>query len=53
MVNDMPAEAIDRAFAVLAEGDNVPMAPQRTFWSERYAQLVERYGIGWHLSAEG
>lgn len=52
MVNGMAPEEIDRAFAVLAEGGRVLMAPQRTFWSPRYAQLTDRHGIGWQLSAE-
>jgi uncharacterized glyoxalase superfamily protein PhnB len=30
----------------------VAMAPQETFWSARYAQLTDRFGIGWQLSAE-
>jgi PhnB protein len=52
MVNDMAPKAIDQAFAVLAESGTVLTSPQNTFWSERYAQLVDRYGIGWQLSAE-
>jgi PhnB protein len=52
MVAKMEAEAIDKAFAVLAEGGLVSMPPQETFWSARYAQLTDRYGIGWQLSAE-
>jgi PhnB protein len=52
MVAYMQPEAIDRAFAVLAEEGLVATPPQKTFWSARYAQLTDRYGIGWQLSAE-
>jgi PhnB protein len=52
MVHGMAPEEIDRAFAVLAEGGRVTMPAQKTFWSERYGSLVDRFGIGWQLSAE-
>ncbi|MHB1318083.1 MAG: VOC family protein [Anaerolineae bacterium] len=52
MVANMEPDAIDEAFAVLAEGGQVTMPPQETFWSPRYAQLTDRFGIGWQLSAE-
>ncbi|NLT73544.1 MAG: VOC family protein [Chloroflexi bacterium] len=52
MVNRMAREEIDRAFAVLAEGGEVLMTPQITFWSPWYGQLIDRYGLVWQLSAE-
>lgn len=52
MIANMQSDAIDTAFAVLSEGGQVVMPPQTTFWSACYAQLTDRFGIGWQLSAE-
>jgi PhnB protein len=36
-----------RIFAGLAEGGDVGMDWQRTFWAERFGMCVDRYGVGW------
>ncbi|HEX4646137.1 MAG TPA: VOC family protein, partial [Verrucomicrobiae bacterium] len=43
------AEA-DRAFAALAEGGQVKMPLNKTFWSPRFGMLTDRFGIGWMVS---
>ena len=45
------AEA-ERAFHALAEGGEVRMAGQRTFWSPFFAVLVDRFGIPWEVTCE-
>jgi PhnB protein len=37
----------ERIFAGLAEGGEVGMEMQKTFWAERFGMCVDRYGIGW------
>jgi PhnB protein len=41
---------LDRTFTALAEGGTVTMPPGRTFWSERFGMLTDRFGIGWMLT---
>jgi PhnB protein len=40
-------EDAERAFTELAEGGNVKMPIQETFWAKRYGQLVDRFGTPW------
>src|SRR4051812_4750995 len=42
------AEA-ERVFAALAEGGEVTMALQPTFWSARFGMLVDRFGVPWMI----
>lgn len=37
----------DRVFAALAEGGNVDMPLDRTFWSPRYGMVTDKFGVGW------
>lgn len=46
------AEA-DRAFAALSAGGNVTMPLGKTFWSERFGMVTDRFGLGWMISVEG
>src|SRR5688572_11336213 len=43
------AEA-DRAFAALADGGEVKMPLDKTFWSPRFGMLTDRFGLGWMVS---
>jgi PhnB protein len=43
------AEA-DRAFAALAEGGQVQMPLAKTFWTQRFGMLTDRFGIDWMVS---
>jgi PhnB protein len=46
-----PADA-ERIFHALAEKGTVNMPIQKTFWSEKFGMLVDRYGIGWMVNCE-
>jgi PhnB protein len=46
---DTPAEA-ERIFAALADGGEVQMALQETFWAHRFGMLTDRYGKGWMVN---
>lgn len=47
---DGPAEA-ERVFTALAEGGDVNMPLQPTFWSERFGMLVDRFGVPWMIDS--
>ena len=40
-------ERAQQVFDALADGGAVNMPMQKTFWSERFGMLVDRYGIAW------
>ena len=42
------AEA-DRAFGALADGGQVTMPLEKTFWSPRFGMLEDRFGVGWMI----
>lgn len=44
------AEA-ERIFSSLAEGGEIHVAFQRTFWSAGYGALVDRFGVPWEISS--
>jgi PhnB protein len=44
------AEEVDRIFSGLAEGGSVVMPVGKTFWSERFGILVDRFGIPWMIN---
>jgi PhnB protein len=46
---DTPADA-ERVWARLAEGADVRMPLQATFWAERFGMLVDRYGKAWMVN---
>ena len=47
-------EEFDRIHAALAEeAQSVDMAPDETFWAERFAMFTDRYGTPWMLNFEG
>ncbi|MGA9423146.1 MAG: VOC family protein [Rhodanobacteraceae bacterium] len=46
---DTPAEA-ERVFAALAEGGDIKMAIQETFWAQRWGMLIDRYGKPWMVN---
>jgi PhnB protein len=43
------AEA-SRLFAALAEGGEVTMPLEETFWSPKFGMLTDRFGVGWMVS---
>jgi PhnB protein len=50
MTNEADAE---RIFSELAKDGRVIMALQKTFWAERFAHVVDRFGIPWMINCEG
>jgi PhnB protein len=46
------AEDIKTWFNNLKEGGTVTMELQKTFWSDCYGMLTDKFGIGWQLSTE-
>ena len=43
------AEA-DRIFAALADGGQVQMPLNKTFWSPRFGMVTDRFGLGWMVT---
>ena len=43
------AEA-DRLFSALADGGQVQMPLEKTFWSPRFGMLVDRFGVSWMIN---
>jgi PhnB protein len=41
-----------RVFDALAEGGQVTMPMQKTFWAEAFGMLVDRFGTPWMISCE-
>lgn len=39
-------------FDALAEGGQVSMPMQETFWSPAYGQLTDKFGVGWQVTTE-
>lgn len=45
------AEA-DRAFNALADGGQITMPIGKTFWSERFGMVTDRFGVGWMVNVD-
>jgi PhnB protein len=43
-------EEADRLFGGLAEGGNVTMALNETFWGDYFGMLTDKFGINWMMS---
>jgi PhnB protein len=43
----------ERIFHELAQGGNVVMPLEKTFWAERFGMVVDRFGIPWLINCEG
>jgi PhnB protein len=46
-----PGEA-ERVFKALAEGGQVRMPLQKTFWAARFGMLTDKFGIPWMVNCE-
>jgi PhnB protein len=42
----------ERVFAGLAEGGQVIMPLEKTFWAERFGMFVDRFGVSWLVNCE-
>lgn len=40
-------ECCEQAFNALAEGGTIDMPLEKTFWSPRYGQVTDKFGVGW------
>jgi PhnB protein len=45
-------EEVDRRFNALAEGGQVRMPLDKTFFSPRFGMLTDRFGVGWIVLVE-
>ena len=46
-----PAE-VERIFQELAENGQILMPLEKTFWSERFGMLIDRFGTPWMINCE-
>ena len=46
------AEEAERIYAGLADGADVQMELQETFWATRFGMLVDRFGTPWMVNCE-
>ena len=47
-------EEFDRIYDALAkDAERVEMAPERTFWAERFTMFTDSFGTPWMLNLEG
>lgn len=46
-----PEEA-QRVYDALSQGATIQMPLQKTFWAEKFAMLVDRFGIPWMINCE-
>ena len=44
--------ATEAAFDKMAEGGNVTMPIQETFWAERFGMLTDKFGINWMFNCD-
>ena len=44
------AAAAERIFAQLADGGEVTLPLQKTFWAQRFGAVVDRFGIPWGIN---
>ncbi|HEV7586674.1 MAG TPA: VOC family protein [Longimicrobium sp.] len=51
-VHPEDAEGAERIFNALAEGGQVRMPLEKTFWAARFGMLVDRYGTPWIINCE-
>jgi PhnB protein len=50
----LPTEAeVERVFQGLSDGGTVQMPLTKTFWSQRFGMLKDRFGMGWMVSVAG
>jgi PhnB protein len=49
-VGDVPHAEGERIFTALAEGGQVLMPYQKTFWADGFGMLVDRFGLTWMVN---
>lgn len=48
----LPLSEAERTFPLLAEGGEITMPLQKTFWAERFGAVTDRYGIPWMITGD-
>jgi PhnB protein len=43
----------ERIFEAMADGGQVRMPLEKTFWAERFGMVVDRFGVPWIVNCEG
>lgn len=43
---------VDKVFASLSDGGSVQMPLGKTFWSERFGMVTDRFGVGWMVGVD-
>lgn len=43
-------DKVDSCFSALQTNGQVILAPQQTFWSSRYAIVIDRFGVPWKIN---
>lgn len=51
-VNAKDVAEAERVFAGIAEGGQVTMPLEKTFWAERFGMCTDRFGISWMVNCE-
>ncbi len=51
-LNVPTAGEAEKLFKKLADGGRVVYAMEKTFWSERFGMVVDRFGIPWMINCE-
>ena len=51
-LNLADAAAAERIFTQLADGGEVTVPLQQTFWAHRFGAVVDRFGIPWGINCE-
>ena len=51
-VSPKDVETAEAIFAALAEGGQVTMPIQQTFWAKRFGMATDRFGIPWMVNCE-
>jgi PhnB protein len=48
-INAKDVAEVDNLFSALGEGGQVTMPPAKTFFSERFGMLADKFGVNWML----
>lgn len=52
-INARSRQEADKLFAALADGGNVAMPLQSTFWGSYFGMVIDRFGVQWMMSHGG
>ncbi|ACI91897.1 protein PhnB [Afipia carboxidovorans OM5] len=51
-INTQTEAEVDRVIKALAEGGEIRMQPEKTFFAKRFGEVVDRFGIDWLVICE-